>query len=229
MAKTKKELTIIEKIVAPFKESNKITISCPIGGGENVDFTAFNTISLEDTISFVETVSDSLFNFPLTDLKTGEIKNIIEYNPAIYDVAFAKTLLSYYTDLDLNISNEDFISSMYVCNLPDRVIENINTKQLDDIIASIQAKIRFKREELLSDKTSKLNELKNRIEKEQDEILTQTEEISNSFETVLENFKTQFEGVTPDMMNGLIKNMSGMNERELANNVLDFKKENGEI
>lgn len=140
-SKTKRikgELIMVKKLnrvsVAKFEKAvNKDTvITVPLENVENVNIEITKSISLQDMIEFVENVAESC-----VDMESGE------YTPQVRDFAIKRELLTKYANFTMPNNIEKQYEFIYGSDVVDTVVKNINQLQFQEIISSIDRKIKF--------------------------------------------------------------------------------------
>ncbi|MGN1154788.1 MAG: hypothetical protein ACI4TK_01280 [Agathobacter sp.] len=196
MSKTNKRISVakFEKIL---NKDNIVYI--PLEGLEDVSIEVTKTISLRDVVEFVENVAESC-----VDLESGE------YTPQVRDFAIKKELLTRYANFTMpqNIGKQyEFI---YNSNIVDTVIQNINQLQFQEIVASIDRKIKFMLDCITSIAASN------------------TVKLLDKLETVAEQNSSMFDSLGGDDLAGVFKDIStiaNMNEESIARAVHKTKME----
>ena len=102
MSKTNPEVSVnqIDKIIKSksflYHKDNKTTVLFDVADGEQISINVTPILSIEDMKEFVEVVSDSVF---IDD----------EYTPALFEIVYASAIMTYYTDLKTNITNDKLL------------------------------------------------------------------------------------------------------------------------
>ena len=127
MSKERKRISItkLEKATG-----NDNIVKIPLEGFDGVDIEIIKTISLKDSLEFVENVVSSC-----VDEESGE------YTPQIKEFAIRKEILTKYANFTMPSDIEKQYRLVYANNFAEQVVSHINTEQLGDILKSISKKI----------------------------------------------------------------------------------------
>lgn len=128
MAKERNRISItkLEKATG-----NDNIVKIPLTGVEDTEIEIVKTISLKDSLEFVENVVSSCI-----DEETGE------YTPQIKEFAIRKEILTKYANFTMPKDIEKQYYLVYANNFAEQVISNINHEQLGDILKGIKEKIK---------------------------------------------------------------------------------------
>lgn len=120
--------------VAKFEKavSKDNVVFIPLDGVEDVDIEVTKTISLQSMIEFVENVAESC-----VDMDSGE------YTPQVRDFAIKRELLTKYANFTMPNNIEKQYEFIYGSNVVDVVLQNINQLQFQEIVSSIDRKVKF--------------------------------------------------------------------------------------
>lgn len=120
-------VTKFEKVVS---KDNVVVI--PLDGVEDTNIEITKSISLQNMIEFVENVAESC-----VDMESGE------FTPQVRDFAIKRELLTKYANFTMPNNIEKQYDFIYGSSVVDIVIQNINQLQFQEIISSIDRKIKF--------------------------------------------------------------------------------------
>lgn len=120
-------VTKFEKVVS---KDNVVVI--PLDGVEDTNIEITKSISLQNMIEFVENVAESC-----VDMESGE------FTPQVRDFAIKRELLTKYANFTMPNNIEKQYDFIYGSTVVDIVIQNINQLQFQEIISSIDRKIKF--------------------------------------------------------------------------------------
>lgn len=123
MAKTKTVTVQIPKGFAP----NLVAIEW---GG--VEITVKRTLSLTEMIEFVANVVESCFD------DSGN------FMPEIMDFAVKVNIATIYANIKLPKDIKKQYELLYISNITDSIVKQVNTQQLTEILNSISAKVKYK-------------------------------------------------------------------------------------
>ena len=120
-------VTKFEKVVS---KDNVVFI--PLDGVEDINIEITKSISLQNMIEFVENVAESC-----VDMESGE------YTPQVRDFAIKRELLTKYANFTMPNNIEKQYEFIYGSNVVDVVLQNINQLQFQEIVSSIDRKVKF--------------------------------------------------------------------------------------
>jgi len=184
-----------EKVIS---KDNIVTI--PLDGVEDVNIEITKSISLQNMIEFVENVAESC-----VDMESGE------YTPQVRDFAIKRELLTKYANFTMPNNIEKQYEFIYGSNVVDVVIQNINQLQFQEIISSIDRKIKFMLDCITSISASNTTKL-----------LTQLETIVEQGSAMFGAFGEQ--GIVDTIKD--ISSIAKLDETKLAKAVHTLSKEN---
>lgn len=192
MAKTEKKVSIalFDKIAKEhFKNESLIQ-------WHEAEVRIKRTLSLTDMLSFVDDVVKSCFHDELG------------YMPEVKDFAIKSNILTRYANFSMPDNLEHRYQMIYGTDAVDAVCESIDTTQLQEIVSSINSKIRF-----LCD--SKANLIQDRI----NDVLSIMEELSDSTKDI-------FGGLSHDDLKALMGAITdnGFDEGKIVQAYLEQKK-----
>lgn len=120
--------------VAKFEKavSKDNVVFIPLDGVEDVNIEIIKSISLQNMIEFVENVAESC-----VDMESGE------YTPQVRDFAIKRELLTKYANFTMPNNIEKQYEFIYGSNVVDVVLQNINQLQFQEIVSSIDRKVKF--------------------------------------------------------------------------------------
>lgn len=120
--------------VAKFEKavSKDNVVFIPLDGVEDVNIEITKSISLQNMIEFVENVAESC-----VDMESGE------YTPQVRDFAIKRELLTKYANFTMPNNIEKQYEFIYGSNVVDVVLQNINQLQFQEIVSSIDRKVKF--------------------------------------------------------------------------------------
>lgn len=188
------------------KYPHKTILSYEVDGSEKVDITVLSILPLESVAGIVEAITDAVF-------ADGT------YNPALYEYVYSKAILAYFTDLNLDISNDVLNEIVYSSSLVDDVIDRINKLHLADINDAIEKSIAFRQQHLLSSSRKMLEDTNFRIRREQEEIIGQMGQLISVFS----EFSNGLDGYGKEQIKNDIHQIAGMDEKERISNILEFR------
>lgn len=120
--------------VAKFEKavSKDNVVFIPLDGVEDINIEITKSISLQNMIEFVENVAESC-----VDMESGE------YTPQVRDFAIKRELLTKYANFTMPNNIEKQYEFIYGSNVVDVVLQNINQLQFQEIVSSIDRKVKF--------------------------------------------------------------------------------------
>lgn len=156
----------------------------PVTLGE-LEFVVKPKLKLKEVMEFVRSVSNSCLSEESSD-----------YIPEARDFSIRVNAFEYYTNLSLPSDINKKYDFVYGSDIFDIILENIDMSQFNQIMKSIDERIRYAVGMRISDVHREVNEMY----------------------AVLENLQAQFEdmfkGINPDELSGFINSVSGMNITE---------------
>lgn len=155
------------------------------------------TLSIADVFAFVRDVSHAVFDED-------------DYIPAAFDFAYAKAILSYFTNIKENLSDDRALLIMYQTDLLDKVIAAINPKQLFTIKTALMEEIQHRKNTILSN---------------QKKLLNQSLEETQKLIDVFESFSSRFEGLDIQKTLDIAQRLADKDEQQLVNSIIDLKNE----
>lgn len=196
MAKADKKVSIalFDKI-AKEQFQNEVTIEW-----HDAQLRVKYALSLTDMLAFVDDVVGSCFHDKLG------------YIPEVKDFAIKTNILSRYANFSLPDNLEHRYQLVYMTDAVDAVCAAIDGTQLQEIVNSINSKIRF-----LCD--SKATMIQERIN-----------DVLNTMEEMRDNTKSIFEGITQDDLKSLMSAItsSGLDEQKLVHAYIEQTKNKDE-
>lgn len=196
MAKTEKKVSIalFDKIAKEHFQ-NEATIQW-----HEAEVRVKRTLSLKEMLSFVDEVVGSCFHDELG------------YMPEVKDFAIKSNILTRYANFSVPDNLEHRYQMVYGTDAVDAVCAVIDTTQLQEIVNSINSKIRF-----LCD--SKATMIQERIN-----------DVLNTMEEMRDNTKSIFDGITQDDLKNLMGAITsnGMDEQKLVQAYIEQAKSKDE-
>lgn len=139
----------------------------PLDGVEDTNIDILKSISLQNMIEFVENVAESC-----VDMESGE------YTPQVRDFAIKRELLTKYANFTMPNNIEKQYDFIYGSNVVDIVLQNINQLQFQEIISSIDRKIKFMLDCITSIAASNTVKLLDKLESVADQNLSMFDSLS---------------------------------------------------
>lgn len=185
--------------VAKFEKavSKDNVVFVPLDGVEDVDIEITKSISLQNMIEFVENVAESC-----VDMESGE------YTPQVRDFAIKRELLTKYANFTMPNNIEKQYEFIYGSNVVDVVLQNINQLQFQEIVSSIDRKVKFMLDCVTSISASNTVKLLNKLD-------TITEQNTAMFDSL------QGEDIASVFSN--INAIANMDEKKLARAVKEIQ------
>lgn len=129
-----------------------------------IEISVKNTLNFEESILFVNNIVDIC-----VDSDTGE------YNPEMFDFMVKLFTVKFYSNAEISGDVENDYKLIYESDIFDKVFEQINATQFNELVRSASAKIDFKVSSIINTATSRITEL---LEKFEEMINEGTEKIS---------------------------------------------------
>ena len=195
MAKKESRISI-NKLESVMKE-NIVTV--PMRGNEEVNISIRRTLPLKDMMQFVEDVVSSC-----VDAENAS------FTPEAKEFAIKSGILSVYANFTMPSNVEKQYELVYNTDSVDQVLEHINTAQLSEIRAAIDARIDHEVKMIETVLAAKTNEMIARVE------------------MMVEQFESAFGGINGTDFNGVVKKLSEMGtmtEESLARAVLSTQRD----
>lgn len=208
MAKTKQvSFNALKKIVKMQSKEDKKVILFDTPDDEKIEVEVVRVLSPEDMTSFVMSVTETLFD--------GNT-----YNPAIFELIYSQSILSYYTNVKVDDMKNDLINDIvYSTDMIDRIIEVVDEKQLSEIETAIESSINYKIKEIMSVNELANNQLSNMVQEEHESLKS---EVTTLIETFSQVGKT-FEGIDQEKLMSLMESIAGKDEKKLVDNIMIYK------
>lgn len=190
--------------VAKFEKvvSKDTVVAVPLDGIEDTNIEITKSISLHDMLEFVENVAESC-----VDMDTGE------YTPQVRDFAIKRELLTKYANFTMPNNIEKQYEFIYGSNVVNTVIQNINQLQFQEIVASIDQKIKFMLDCVTSISASN------------------TIKLLDKLDSITEQNATMFDSLKGEDIASVFSNINtiaNMNEENLAKAVKEIQSSNKE-
>lgn len=196
MAKTEKKVSIalFDKIVKEHFQ-NEATIQW-----HGAEVRVKRTLSLKEMLSFVDEVVGSCFHDELG------------YMPEVKDFAIKSSILTRYANFSVPDNLEHRYQMVYGTDAVDAVCAVIDTTQLQEIVNSINSKIRF----LCDSKAAMIQERIN--------------DVLSTMEEMRDNTKSIFDGITQDDLKNLMGAITsnGLDEQKLVQAYIEQAKSKDE-
>ncbi len=212
MSKTNPEVSVnqIDKIIksqsSKYPKDNKTVVLFDVAYGEQISINVTPILSIEDMNEFAEVVSNSVF---IDD----------EYAPALFKLVRARAIMTYYTDLKTNITNDKLLQIIYNTDIIERVEDSINPKQFSAIETAIGKAIEFKKQSILSEQRKLVTELTNNVQIEQNDVITKM----NSVVELFEKISNGLDGYGKKQLAEDINMIANKDEKEIVDNILEFR------
>lgn len=194
MSKKTNRISVIKFEKATDKDN---TLSIPLDGIEGVNIEITKTLSLKDMIEFVEVVAESCVS-----MESGE------YTPQIKDFAIKREVLTRYANFTMPSNIEKQYEFIYYSAAFDTVYRHINQAQYQEILASIDEKIKY----MLSCITSVSAQ--------------STAKLLGRLDAIAEQGSAMFESLQGEDIGNMLKNIdkiAGMDETKIARAVKEFE------
>lgn len=194
MSKKTNRISVIKFEKAADKDN---TLSIPLDGVEGVTIEITKTLSLKDMIEFVEVVAESCVS-----MESGE------YTPQIKDFAIKREVLTRYANFTMPSNIEKQYEFIYYSAAFDTVYRHINQAQYQEILASIDEKIKY----MLSCITSVSAQ--------------STAKLLGRLDAIAEQGSAMFESLQGEDIGNILKNIdkiAGMDETKIARAVKEFE------
>lgn len=199
MAKKEKKISITKW--ESLKVPNVVTV--PLDGVEDVEITIKRTLSLEETMQFIENVVSSV-----VDVEDGT------YVPEITEFVKCSCILTMYANFTMPSNVEKQYDLIYGTDAVDQVLKHVNRRQFYEIEEAIEQRIKHGLHLIENTASASVNKMIQKIE----EFSARSEEM--------------FGNVNGGDMAGFIQNLSkldGVNERELVRAVFDEQNRDGDV
>lgn len=157
---------------------------------ESSSFNVKYTLDFENAIRFVDDVVDIC-----VDEETGE------YKPELLDYMVKLSAIKYYSDYEMPSDVRESYDLIYKTDISEKVIQNINTEQFNNLVNAARSKIEFKANYIINTVANKVAEL---IKK---------------FDDLFEEGNKFMSGLNEDDISGILnftKNIKEINEDQLA-------------
>lgn len=185
----------VKKFESALNEENIITET--LHGSNNVVMHIKRVLSLTEMVEFVKGVVESC-----VDAENGE------YIPEAYDFAIRVAVLTHYANFTMPSNMEKRYWLVYNTSAFQQILSHIDERQFNDIVRTIDKKIKFMIDVISSTAVSKINE-----------VISKFEDIALASETV-------FGVLNSDELSNAIKGISKLNnasEEDLAKSILQSR------
>lgn len=166
------------------------TIQIPVYDGIIVDVK--RSLGMKEALQFVQDIVSTCFD-----------EEEATYIPEIFDAAVRIGTLMHYAGFDVPKEADKAFKVVYETELFDSILQVIDGRQFDELIAGAKRKIAFKRDLLTATAAQKVTELIAKM----DEVMSKsvevidkvdTEELSNTIKEIAEKFNTPVDDVEGD-------------------------------
>ncbi|MEG0899815.1 MAG: hypothetical protein RSF40_08930 [Oscillospiraceae bacterium] len=216
MAKAKKEdskisINQMDKLLpTKTKDDNKIPLWLKDSEGKDtLEIIVTPILSVDDTVSFVESVAEALF-----------VKDT--YLPSVRNLVYNKALLAYYTNLRFDMTDDKINELVYQTTVCDQISETIMKhagEQMCDVHVAIDEAIEFKKQQILSEQRQLLMATNMRIDEEQNDILKSSNALIEAFNSIITKFNDiNFEQLVKD-----VNTVANTPDKERVDNILSFQ------
>lgn len=149
-----------QKIESLIKNQSKykspINIEVPINETEVVELQVKPLLNIHEMAAFIHSVVDGCF----TEIEIGDGKTEVLYTPYYKTLWIHRNLLEYFVANYKSDSNLDRLYSLITkTDIIDRVLEVIDEDQICEVFDAVDKMIEFRKQELLSRRESKFDEL----------------------------------------------------------------------
>lgn len=208
MAKTKQvSFNSLKKIIQCQSLDNKTSLLFDVGDNENIEVEVTKLLSTQDSVDFVESVSNAVF-----------IDGV--YTPSLYNLVYSKAILAFYTNIKVNDINSDLLNEIvYNTDIMDKIIDVINEIQMYHLESAITNAINHRCKELLSVNESATNHLIQEVSEKSKE---QSEQVKTLIETFSEIGKA-FDGIDQNKLMEMLETISNKDEDKIVNSVMDYR------
>ena len=176
MAKKQNKLSINK-----FEQSltKDVVVKQILDGTEDVEIEIKKMLTLDEALSFIQEVVESCI-----DSETGE------YLPEAYDFSVRVGVLTHYSNISLPASTDKKYWYVYNSGAFDQILSTIDNLQFNDLIRTIDRKIKYLTDMMVSTAAGKIGEL------------------VSKFSDVAEKLKGTFDDMDPAVVQGIVEKLS---------------------
>lgn len=156
----------------------------------------------------VNKLVDAKTLFSMVEMATESVFNKGRYNPAMESAAKWASILCHVANFTTDLEDDQFMQLCYCQKIRDAILGVWNKEQHDDFQRYVAEMVAYRRDEIISTQKAQLERLSAQLE---------------SASSYLVSITDAFKNVDPASLVAAIERMSGMNELDLGNAIIDIQ------